>query len=125
ITKTHNLSFQDCEILQAVYTKEVCPNTFRAQPRLLADTVVHFPTNLEEVTLDVKTRRLTFRNYIEPDADPKKTMLTELSLTAEEFDEFCIKEESEITFCLKELRGLLGFAEASGLPLTVHFQGPG
>ncbi|XP_072354149.1 cell cycle checkpoint control protein RAD9A-like isoform X2 [Scyliorhinus torazame] len=125
ITKTHNLSFQDCETLQAIYTKEACPNTLRAQPKLLADTVIHFPTTLEEVTLDCKSHRVTFRNYIEPDSDPKKTMLTELALTVQEFDEFCIEEECEITFCLKELRGLLGFAESSGLPLTVHFKGPG
>ncbi|XP_078394186.1 cell cycle checkpoint control protein RAD9A-like isoform X2 [Cetorhinus maximus] len=105
--------------------KEACPNMLRAQPKLLTDTVVHFPTNLEEVTLDVKARRVTFRNYIEPDSDPKKMMLTELALTPQEFDEFCVQEESEITFCLKELRGLLGFAEASALPLTVHFKGPG
>ncbi|XP_067881843.1 cell cycle checkpoint control protein RAD9A-like, partial [Heterodontus francisci] len=125
ITKTHNLSFQDCETLQAVYTKDTCPNTLRAQPKLLTDTVIHFPTNLEEVTLDVKARRVTLKNYIEPDSDPRKMMLTEMVLTPAEFDEFCVKEESEITFCLKELRGLLGFAEASGLPLTVHFEGPG
>uniref|UniRef100_UPI00398F7689 cell cycle checkpoint control protein RAD9A-like n=1 Tax=Pristiophorus japonicus TaxID=55135 RepID=UPI00398F7689 len=125
ITKTHNLSFQDCETLQAVYTKEACPNTLRAQPKLLTDTVMHFPSTLEEVTLDIHSRKVTFRNYIEPDSDPKKTMLTEIVLTPLEFDDFCVQEEAEITFCLKELRGLLGFAEASGLPLSVHFNGPG
>ncbi|XP_059498757.1 cell cycle checkpoint control protein RAD9A-like isoform X2 [Stegostoma tigrinum] len=125
ITKTHNLTFQECETLQAVYNKEHCPNTLRAQPKLFTDTVVHFPTNLEEVTLEIKGRRVYFRNYIEPDTDPRKTMHTEMVLTPLEFDEFSMKDETEITFCLKELRGLLGFAEASGLPVTVHFQGPG
>lgn len=33
LLKTHNLSFQDCESLQAVFDKEHCPNVLRAQPR--------------------------------------------------------------------------------------------
>ncbi|XP_060679518.1 cell cycle checkpoint control protein RAD9A-like isoform X2 [Hemiscyllium ocellatum] len=125
ITKTHNLAIQDSETLQAVYDKELCPNTLRVQPKLLTDTVVHFPANLEEVTLEVKGGRVYFRNYIEPETDPRKTMHTEMVLTSMEFDEFSVTDETEITFCLKELRGLLGFAEVSGLPVTVHFQGPG
>ncbi|XP_072354150.1 cell cycle checkpoint control protein RAD9A-like isoform X3 [Scyliorhinus torazame] len=71
------------------------------------------------------TQRRPAPTHCERSPNPKKTMLTELALTVQEFDEFCIEEECEITFCLKELRGLLGFAESSGLPLTVHFKGPG
>ncbi|XP_067883035.1 cell cycle checkpoint control protein RAD9A-like, partial [Heterodontus francisci] len=80
ITKTHNLSFQDCETLQAVYTKDTCPNTLRAQPKLLTDTVIHFPTNLEEVTLDVKARRVTLKNYIEPDSGQSHCLFSRIRI---------------------------------------------
>lgn len=33
LLKTHNLSFQDCECLQAVFDKDNCTNVLRAQPR--------------------------------------------------------------------------------------------
>lgn len=33
LLKTHNLSFQDCECLQAVFDKDNCSNVLRAQPR--------------------------------------------------------------------------------------------
>lgn len=33
LLKTHNLSFQDCESLQAVFDKDNCTNVLRAQPR--------------------------------------------------------------------------------------------
>lgn len=33
LLKTHNLSFQDCESLQAVFDKENCVNVLQAQPR--------------------------------------------------------------------------------------------
>lgn len=125
LLKTHNLSFQDCESLQAVFDKENCANVLRAQPRLWVDTVLHFPPSLEEVNVSVNGEQVWLRNHLEEDADPSRAMMTELCLSAEEFDHFAVRSESSITFCLKELRGLLVFAESSGLPVSMHFDEPG
>ncbi|XP_030636752.1 LOW QUALITY PROTEIN: cell cycle checkpoint control protein RAD9A [Chanos chanos] len=125
LLKTHNLSYQDSESLQAVFDKESCANVLRAQPRLLVDAVLHFPLSQEEVTVSVKSDRVWLRNRVEDDADPSRAMMTELCLSAEEFDHFSIGAETSITFCLKELRGLLVFAESSGLPISVFFSQPG
>lgn len=125
LLKTHNLSFQDCESLQAVFDKEHCPNVLRAQPRLLVDTVLHFPPSLEEVTVSVSGERLWLKNHVEEDNDQSKAMMTELCLSSEEFDHFVVSLQTSITFCLKELRGLLVFAESTGLPISVYFDEPG
>ncbi|KAK7922084.1 hypothetical protein WMY93_008986 [Mugilogobius chulae] len=125
LLKTHNLSFQDSESLQAVFDKDNSANIFRAQPRLLVDTVVHFPSSLEEVTLSVSDDRMWFKNHVEEDAEPSKAMLTELCLSSDEFDQFSVQTQNSITFCLKELRGLLIFAESTGLPISIHFDEPG
>ena len=34
IVKTHNLGFQECEALQAVFSKNLCPNHIKVQSRL-------------------------------------------------------------------------------------------
>ncbi|KAJ0049923.1 hypothetical protein NL108_005231, partial [Boleophthalmus pectinirostris] len=125
LLKTHNLSFQDSESLQAVFDKDSSANKFRAQPRLLVDTVVHFPPSLEEVTLSVSEDRMWFKNHVEEDAEPSKAMLTELCLSSDEFDHFYVQTQNSITFCLKELRGLLLFAESTGLPISIYFDEPG
>ncbi|XP_008281847.1 cell cycle checkpoint control protein RAD9A isoform X2 [Stegastes partitus] len=125
LLKTHNLSFQDSESLQAVFDKDSCANVFRAQPRLLVDTVVHFPASLEEVTVSVSDERMWVRNHVEEEAEQSKVMLTELCLASDEFDHFAVKAHSSITFCLKELRGLLVFAESTGLPVSMYFDEPG
>ncbi|KAG8434847.1 hypothetical protein GDO86_012988 [Hymenochirus boettgeri] len=68
VMKTHNLSYQDCESLQAVYNSNDCPNILKAPARLLTDVVVHFPLTLAEVTLMASPcGKVTLRNYIEDD----------------------------------------------------------
>ncbi|KAM8923880.1 cell cycle checkpoint control protein RAD9A [Pelodytes ibericus] len=126
VTKTHNLSYQDCESLQAVYNPNTCPNLLRAPARLLSDAVVHFPLTLAEVTLMASPcGKVTLRNYIEEEIDPSKAMLTELSLSRDEFLVYQLQKTSEITFCLREFRGLLSFAEYTSLPVSIHFDTAG
>ncbi|KAI3351717.1 hypothetical protein L3Q82_020549, partial [Scortum barcoo] len=125
LLKTHNLSFQDSESLQAVFDKDSYANVFRSQPRLLVDTVVHFPLSLEEVTVSVSDERMWFRNHVEDEAERSKAMLTELCLASDEFDHFAVQIHNSVTFCLKELRGLLVFAESTGLPISMYFDEPG
>lgn len=125
LLKTHNLSFQDSESLQAVFDKDSCANVFRAHPRLLMDTVMHFPPSLEEITVSVSDERMWIKNHVEDEAEQSKAMLTELCLASEEFEHFAVQAHNSITFCLKELRGLLVFAESTGLPISIYFDEPG
>ncbi|XP_030273179.1 cell cycle checkpoint control protein RAD9B [Sparus aurata] len=125
IIKTHNLRFQESEALQAVFASHLCPNVLKAPARLLGDMVMHFPVCQEEITLSVTPERVSLRNYYEEGNDRKKTMCTEMSLHPDEFNYFQVGVESDITFCLKELRGLLSFAESHCLPVSVHFAAAG
>ncbi|NXY39635.1 RAD9A protein, partial [Pomatorhinus ruficollis] len=154
VTKTHNLAFQECERLQAVFDTQSCTSHLCAPARLLAEAVVHFPPTLAEVTLRTGPGgKISLRNYVEDEAgescrvrggppphlgvppspppipfpppEPSKMMVTELWLAEDEFQSVAVAPGSHITFCLKEFRGLLSFAEASNLPLTIHFDEPG
>ncbi|KAG9270621.1 cell cycle checkpoint control protein RAD9A isoform X2 [Astyanax mexicanus] len=125
ITKTHNLGYQECEALQAVFPTHLCPNILKAQPKLLSDIVMHFPTSQEEITLSVSPLRFKLKSYYEEENDLIKSMNTEMSLHPDEFDYFQVGVDSDVTFCLKELRGLLSFAEAHGLPVSIHFGASG
>ncbi|XP_030592833.1 cell cycle checkpoint control protein RAD9B isoform X2 [Archocentrus centrarchus] len=125
IKKTYNVRFLESEALQAVFDSHLCPNVLKAPARLLGDMVMHFHPSQEEVTLSMNALRVSLRNYSEGRNDHMKMMYTEMSLHPDEFDYFQAGVESDITFCLKELRGLLSFAESHCLPVSVHFSTPG
>ncbi|XP_072538063.1 cell cycle checkpoint control protein RAD9B [Salminus brasiliensis] len=125
ITKTHNLGYQECEALQAVFPTHLCPNILKAQPKLLGDIVMHFPSSQEEITLSVSPLRFTIRSFYEEENELIRSMNSEMSLHPDEFDYFQVGMDSDVTFCLKELRGLLSFAESHGLPVSVHFGASG
>ncbi|XP_006893320.1 PREDICTED: cell cycle checkpoint control protein RAD9A [Elephantulus edwardii] len=127
VRKIHNLSFQDCESLQAVFDPASCPHLLRAPARVLGEAVQPFPPALAEVTLGVSHgHRVILRSYQEEEADSNvRAMVTEMSIGEEDFQQLQAQEGVAITFCLKEFRGLLSFAESTNLSLSIHFDAPG
>ena len=57
--------------------------------------------------------------------DPSKCVRTEVTLAKEEFEEFNVALCTQVTFCLKELRAILSFAEALVLELECRMEGAG
>uniref|UniRef100_A0A8D2M4X7 Cell cycle checkpoint control protein RAD9A n=1 Tax=Zonotrichia albicollis TaxID=44394 RepID=A0A8D2M4X7_ZONAL len=88
VVKTYNLTFQECDPLQAVFAKHMCPNILKVHSSF-AEFKLHC---CESLTLLLSQ------------TDFSRTMLTEIQLSPEEFDYFQVGVDSEVTFCLKELR---------------------
>ena len=125
ITKTHNLTYQECESLQAVFSKELCPNQIIAQSKVMQETVTNFPTSCAEITLNVSPEKVSIKNYVDDEPDPTKVVHTEMTLVPDEFDDFQIGIDTQVTFCLKELRSILAFSEFVNQPIAIYFEHTG
>lgn len=125
IVKTHNLAFIECETLQAVFSKDMSPNKLTAHAKLLTDAVVNFQTNQEEITLIVSPEKISLKNYVDDEPDPNKVVHTVVHLDPDEFENCQVGVDTDITFCLKELRAILGFAEALNMPININFESGG
>ncbi|KAK2495227.1 hypothetical protein MC885_019455 [Smutsia gigantea] len=57
--------------------------------------------------------------------DLANSVYSEMFVGLDEFDFFQIRVDTEITFCFKELKGMLTFSEATHAPVSIHFDFPG
>uniref|UniRef100_A0A0K8WHQ6 Cell cycle checkpoint control protein RAD9B n=1 Tax=Bactrocera latifrons TaxID=174628 RepID=A0A0K8WHQ6_BACLA len=79
----------------------------------------------EEITLEAQEKKVNVKNYVEGSRVNEKFMRSQLQLNADEFEKYKIEKETCITFCLKELRAFLMFAEALNESLCLQFDGAG
>ncbi|XP_002130648.2 cell cycle checkpoint control protein RAD9A [Ciona intestinalis] len=123
ITKTHHLTFQECESLQAVFAKDLSPNVLKCDHKVLSDVVINFSSSLEEITMLVSPCKVVLRSYSDDESDEiAQLMKTEVCLNPEEFSEYQIGVDTDVTFCLKDVRAILAFCEVAAMPVNIHFE---
>ena len=152
VRKTFILSISDCENLQTAFTAARCTNKLNISARYLHETINSFSSSTEEVTFVVEAAKMNIKNYVEPDSgnahshncstrcssskqrllttttkieDTKGLMNTQVSFDADEFHSYEIERESDISFCLKELKICLMFGNWFDLALDMFFQKKG
>jgi len=124
IHKTFSLGLVECETMRAMYSPANCANSWTAQSKMLSEANTNFLSNQEEVTMTVGKDRFRMRNYNE-DEDMKKRVHTELQMQPGEFEHFNVVQDASVTFCLKELRSIIMFADTIALPISAAFNSGG
>ncbi|XP_076755058.1 cell cycle checkpoint control protein Rad9 isoform X2 [Xylocopa sonorina] len=125
INKTYLIPILDCEIIQTAYNKECALVKLLCQARVLGDALQNFHQNLIEITLEASVQKLLLRNYVDDTSGLSNTTRTQLAFGKGEFDRYEIGNETSITFCMKEFKSILSFAEMLGLSVNIYFEGAG
>ncbi|EDW69937.1 cell cycle checkpoint control protein RAD9A [Drosophila virilis] len=100
-------------------------NIIRGDHKLLMEISNSFNSSEEELTLEATPDSLSAKNYIEGARVNDKFMRSQLKLKPSEFDHYQVAEGAVITFCIKEFRAFLLFAEALNAQLTLEFEDAG
>jgi len=128
IKKLYKLTYEETEMIQAVFNKDNCPHQLLSKSRLLQDAIVNFSNNIEEITLVAQKSGIKLKSYIDDPKAISKLLQTETSLSAHDFEEYRFSAEGttpELTFTLKELKAILSFCEQTNLPVSVHYERAG
>uniref|UniRef100_A0A0A9WPV6 Cell cycle checkpoint control protein RAD9A n=1 Tax=Lygus hesperus TaxID=30085 RepID=A0A0A9WPV6_LYGHE len=100
------------------------PNGLTVSSKFLMSIVKNFRYSEDEVTLTVEKEKTFIKNHLELKRD-EHFMRTELCFHPTEFENYSVSNPTSVTFCFKELRAVLAFAEPSGLPIICKFSTPG
>ncbi|XP_051017513.1 cell cycle checkpoint control protein RAD9B [Acomys russatus] len=125
IKRTHNVYFQDSQPLKILFEKSLCANILMIKPRLLAEAVSLLTSGQEEVTFSATPGSLCLKSSSGESLDLTSSVYSEMSFGPEEFDFFQVGFDTEITFCFKELKGILTFSEVMHAPIAIYFDFPG
>ncbi|GAB1290138.1 Cell cycle checkpoint control protein RAD9B [Apodemus speciosus] len=125
IKRTHNVYFQDSQPLKILFEKSLCANILMIKPRVLSEAIALLTSNQEEVTFSVTPGNFCLKSSSGESLDSTSSVYSEMSLGPEEFDFFQVGFDTEITFCFKELKGILSFSEMMQVPLAIYFDFPG
>ncbi|XP_049839507.1 cell cycle checkpoint control protein RAD9A [Schistocerca gregaria] len=125
VVKTHYMPILECETLQAVYPVDDVPNKLLLEAKILADAVHNFQLTQEEISLSVTSGKALLKSYNDEVIDRSKVINTELCLEPRDFEYFKVGTETTITFCLKEFKSLVVFAESVSVPVAINFKESG
>ncbi|XP_057369553.1 cell cycle checkpoint control protein RAD9A-like isoform X2 [Daphnia carinata] len=125
IIKHFNLRYFECESVEAEFCKSGYASKFSCTSRFYNETLLSFHSSTQEVTWSLAMDQVHLSNHIDDELDPSKCVRTEVTLAKDEFVDFNVALCTQVTFCLKELRAILAFAEALKLDLDCRMEGAG
>ena len=112
-------------LFQANYDQNLMANRFVAKAKTLTEAVLNFLSNQEEVTMIVTPSQFHMKNFVEDDDGNKKMVQSQLTMQPGEFEDYQISKESNVTYCLKEFRAIISFADHLNLPVMASFSDGG
>ncbi|XP_016944591.3 cell cycle checkpoint control protein RAD9A [Drosophila suzukii] len=124
-TKEATISIIDDQNINTNINTDQMPNLIRGDHKLFTDISSNFNSSEEELTLEANSGSVVAKNYIEGARVNDKFMRTQLKLKPSEFDQYQVTKETIITFCIKEFRAFLLFAECLNASLTLEFDDAG
>ncbi|KAF1741443.1 hypothetical protein MXB_1045, partial [Myxobolus squamalis] len=131
--KTFELYLDESDCAESKFTK-IGLSCIVMSPKIVDQFVNHFNTICEEITLSTNTEGVKLKNYTLSETgifctyiltDTGKSVRTEITFTAEEFDQYDVKCACDVTFCLKDFRALMPFLLPMSLMLHVYFDDSG
>lgn len=126
--KSYNRGIRSLAALELIslqffsYEDEVLPSKIRIDPKVLSNFLTSF--HCSEITWSLNEDGAQFRNFSDL-VDDNSGLRSEVYVDKHELIDYEIESNTDITFCLAELRTILSFAEHINSQIEIMFSGPG
>ncbi|XP_055306605.1 cell cycle checkpoint control protein RAD9A [Sitodiplosis mosellana] len=123
--RTHHISILEHETLQAAYVTDRSLNVLGGNHKIFSNIVSSFKANEEELSIKANEKNIVIQNYEDGTQVDNRFVRSQITLKSDEFDSFKIGENTTITFCMRELRAILNFAESMNTSISANFDTAG
>ncbi|KAJ1505039.1 hypothetical protein HMI54_006364 [Coelomomyces lativittatus] len=130
------LTSQDPLLIPLDILPSTTSSSFTVTPSLVTQWLSHFLPKQEEVTMICSRHGVTLKSFSDIDTNPSLHTVLQTPTSVFESYHFHVQDEKtdpkewddvtlELTFNLKDFKGLLSFADSMNLPISALFKGPG
>ncbi|KAL7268797.1 hypothetical protein RUND412_008568 [Rhizina undulata] len=140
VLKTYKLTYEEVEVMHAIFDKELAPHRWKIRSRLMKDYMDHFGNKTEQLDISSARQRVVLTSYTEKVASGreilKQPMQTSIVLDTSEFVEYSSPDELHIGISLKDFKAIVahadsihgtiaGYFSTAGNPLQLHYEHEG
>jgi cell cycle checkpoint control protein RAD9A len=136
VIKTHKLTYEEVDVMHAIFTRASQPHHWRLSSTLLKEFMEHFAPKAEQLDISTANGRAAFTSFTEKLIDGKEILKqplqTSVALDTSDFEEFRVEDNLHIAVSLKDFKAIAAHAASvevavavyysqSGKPLQVHY----
>ncbi|KAG4301402.1 hypothetical protein PCK1_002328 [Pneumocystis canis] len=125
VLKTYKITYEQFQIMHALYDKSSCRNTWKINSRILKEHLDHFSTRAEELTLMIQNDKLLLTSFAEGLIHDKEILKqpiqTTILLDKRDFEEINSEDQSIITFPFKEFKAVVILGDSMNILLSAYF----
>jgi cell cycle checkpoint control protein RAD9A len=131
VVKTYKLTYEDVEILHAVFNRDTATARWRLGSSLLKEYMEHFSAKAEKLAISsaASEGRATFTSFTEKLVDGKDTLKqplhTNVSLDIGNFEEFSVDDGVRVGVSLKDFTAVAWFAAILETMVEARYSVPG
>ncbi|KAI5794345.1 DNA repair protein RAD9 [Peziza echinospora] len=129
VVKTYKLTYEDAEVLNAVFDKTTANNRWKINSKLLREYMEHFGPKAEQLDISGEGVQATLTSYTEKLMDGteilKQPLHTAVTMDTAEYEEFSVEEGLHITINLKDFKAVIHHADSLNAVVSVYYTDPG
>ncbi|CUS12323.1 unnamed protein product [Tuber aestivum] len=135
VLKTYRLTYEEVDVMHAVFDKDAARNMWIVKARFLRDFMEHFGPKAEQLDISSENGRAAFTSFTEKLVDGKVWLMgleilkqplqTSVSFDTADFDTFGAEDGVHVAVSLKDFKAIVAHADSLHASVTAYYSEAG